>query len=198
MSTEARAPLTVTCTQTNCARRVAPVERRHSFQELAGALPGVGGTCRACGVDIVDWELCHANDPLNVKRLVTEMRKELIRDVYWGETLPERIVALALRRDPQLLRESQRRMLARELIPPEAENPWLRKRTYFATHHDARIVHCAQHATATCCRRCLELWHGIPRERRLTDQELSYLELLTWSYTTERLAEPNFAGARDG
>lgn len=198
MSAAAKTPLAVTCKQTNCLSTVPPPERRHSFQELTGALPGVGGTCRACGADVVDWELCHANDPLSVERLVAEMRKELIRDVYWREALPERIVTLALRRDPQALRESQRRMLIRELIPAEPENPWLRKRTYFATHRDARIVHCAQHATATCCRRCLELWHGIPRERRLTDWELSYVESLTWLYATERLAEPILAGARDG
>ncbi len=198
MSTTARTPIVVTCKQTSCASKVPPTEHRHSFQELTGALPGVGGTCRACGADVVDWELCHANDPLSVEQLVAEIRKELIRDVYWGEALPERIVMLALRRDAQALRESQRRMLARELIPAEPQNPWLRKRTYFATHHDARIVHCAQHATATCCRRCLELWHGIPRERRLTDQEFSYLESLTWSYTVERLAEPIFAGVHSG
>jgi Domain of unknown function (DUF4186) len=198
VSAAARTPLAVTCKQTRCARMVPTTERRHSFQELTGALPGVGGTCRACGADVVDWEPCHANDPLSVERLVVEMRKELIRDVYWGKALPERIVTLALRRDPQALRESQRRMLVRELVPAEPENPWLRRHTYFATHRDARMVHCAQHATATCCRRCLELWHGIPHERRLTDQELSYLESLTWLYTTERLAEPMLTGARDG
>lgn len=198
MSTEARSPLAVTCTQTRCARTVPPADRRHSFQGLAGALPTVGGTCRAYGVDVVDWELCHAKEPLSVDRLVAEMRKELIRDVYWGEPLPERIVTLALRRDPRALRDSQRRMLASELVPAEVENPWLRKRTYFASHRDARIVHCAQHATATCCRRCLELWHGIPRGRRLGEEEFFYLESLTWLYTTERLAAPLGAGVGVG
>jgi hypothetical protein len=193
-----KSPLAVTCKTSNCVKTVPPAERRHSFQEMTGALPGVGGTCRACGADVVDWELCHANDPLSLDLLVVEMRKELIRDAYWGEALPERIVGLALRRDRQTLRESQRRMLLRELVPAEAENPWLRKQTYFASHRDARIVHCAQHATATCCRRCVELWHGMPRGRRLTDRQLDYLESLTWNYTTERLADPALAGAQDG
>jgi predicted Fe-S protein YdhL (DUF1289 family) len=30
---------------------------------------------------------------------------------------------------------------------------------------------CAQHATATCCRGCLEKWHGIPKGRALSDDE---------------------------
>jgi predicted Fe-S protein YdhL (DUF1289 family) len=36
-------------------------------------------------------------------------------------------------------------------------------------------VFVAQHATATCCRGCLEKWHGIPRGRALTDSEQAYV-----------------------
>jgi len=32
-------------------------------------------------------------------------------------------------------------------------------------------VFVAQHATATCCRRCLEKWHRIPQGRELTPDE---------------------------
>ncbi len=34
----------------------------------------------------------------------------------------------------------------------------------------------AQHATATCCRKCLQKWHGIPREgHELTPGERDYV-----------------------
>lgn len=36
-------------------------------------------------------------------------------------------------------------------------------------------VFVAQHATATCCRSCLEKWHGIPRERALYDAECQHV-----------------------
>jgi hypothetical protein len=36
-------------------------------------------------------------------------------------------------------------------------------------------VFVAQHATATCCRGCLEKWHRIPRGRALTDAERAYV-----------------------
>jgi hypothetical protein len=36
-------------------------------------------------------------------------------------------------------------------------------------------VFLAQHATATCCRGCLEKWHGIPRGRALSDAEQGYI-----------------------
>jgi hypothetical protein len=36
-------------------------------------------------------------------------------------------------------------------------------------------VFIAQHATATCCRGCLEKWHGIPRGRPLAVAEQAYV-----------------------
>jgi hypothetical protein len=33
----------------------------------------------------------------------------------------------------------------------------------------------AQHATATCCRGCLEKWHAIPKGRELTSDEQHYI-----------------------
>jgi Domain of unknown function (DUF4186) len=183
-------PLAVTCKQTNCSPNVRPAARRHSFLTLAESLPSIGGTCRNCGADVVDWDRCHQRDPNDVDALVADMRKELIRDVYWGEPLPKRIRRLALARSSDALKTSHGKLLRRELTPPQSENPWLQMHTYYGHKKGARIVHCAQHATATCCRNCLEQWHGIPREQRLTDAELNYFEGLTWRYTEQRLAEP--------
>ena len=36
-------------------------------------------------------------------------------------------------------------------------------------------VFVAQHATATCCRGCLQKWHAIPKGRALTAQEQKYI-----------------------
>ena len=36
-------------------------------------------------------------------------------------------------------------------------------------------VFVAQHATATCCRRCLEKWHDVPKGRQLTAEEERYV-----------------------
>ena len=44
-------------------------------------------------------------------------------------------------------------------------------------HHPVFI---AQHATATCCRGCLQKWHGIPKGRALEATEKEYiLEVIT-------------------
>lgn len=36
-------------------------------------------------------------------------------------------------------------------------------------------VFIAQHATATCCRKCLEKWHGIQKGKKLTEQQTDYI-----------------------
>ena len=36
-------------------------------------------------------------------------------------------------------------------------------------------VFIAQHATATCCRGCIEKWHHIPKEKTLNDIEIDYI-----------------------
>jgi len=49
------------------------------------------------------------------------------------------------------------------------------------------IAHYGQHATATCCRKCIEVWHGIPRGRALTGEEMSYLAELLMAYISFKL-----------
>ena len=36
-------------------------------------------------------------------------------------------------------------------------------------------VFIAQHATATCCRKCLKKWYHIPDNRKLTEEEINDL-----------------------
>jgi hypothetical protein len=43
------------------------------------------------------------------------------------------------------------------------------------TPYRGHPVFVAQHATATCCRTCLDRWHGIPTGRPLDDGEQAYV-----------------------
>lgn len=45
------------------------------------------------------------------------------------------------------------------------------KQTPFGNHP----VFVAQHATATCCRSCLEKWHSISKGKTLKDEEVDYI-----------------------
>lgn len=59
--------------------------------------------------------------------------------------------------------------IAKRLAPAEPANDG--KQTPWRNHP----VFVAQHATATCCRGCLEKWHEIPKGRELLEEEQQYI-----------------------
>ena len=65
--------------------------------------------------------------------------------------------------------EHARDLIDRRLAPAEPRNDG--KQTPFKGHP----VFIAQHATATCCRGCLEKWHRIPKGRELTAEEKEHV-----------------------
>ena len=74
--------------------------------------------------------------------------------------------------------ETARRQLATGELRGKAEQ-WLENKLFCAnpindgkkTPMRGYPVFVAQHATATCCRGCLEKWHHIPQNRPLTYEE---------------------------
>lgn len=48
-------------------------------------------------------------------------------------------------------------------------------------------VFLAQHATATCCRGCLEKWYGIPKGRELTKEEIDYIVRIIMEWITRQV-----------
>lgn len=49
-------------------------------------------------------------------------------------------------------------------------------------------VFIAQHATATCCRKCLAKWHHIPKGRELTPEEIEYIVAVLRRWLDENLS----------
>jgi len=66
------------------------------------------------------------------------------------------------------IREHALQIIRNRLAPAEIPNDG--KQTPMRKHP----VFIAQHATATCCRGCLEKWHHIPKGREMTSEEQSY------------------------
>ncbi len=48
-------------------------------------------------------------------------------------------------------------------------------------------VFIAEHATATCCRSCLEKWHHIKKNRELTKEEIDYIIKIIMTYIKNEL-----------
>lgn len=48
-------------------------------------------------------------------------------------------------------------------------------------------VFIAQHATATCCRNCLNKWHKIPKNRKLTTKEINFIQALIIEWIKQKI-----------
>lgn len=67
------------------------------------------------------------------------------------------------------VRQHARDIIDKRLAPAEPRNDG--RQTPYRGHP----VFVAQHATATCCRTCLERWHAIPAGHALDDAEVEYV-----------------------
>ena len=70
---------------------------------------------------------------------------------------------------PEVIDSHAADFIAKRLAPAHIANDG--KQTPMRGHP----VFIAQHATATCCRGCLEKWHAIPRGRELSSDEQRYV-----------------------
>ena len=71
-------------------------------------------------------------------------------------------------RGMEAVRRHAEELLARRVAAAEPANDGKQ------TPYRGQPVFVAQHATATCCRSCLQRWHGIPKGRELTAGEQAY------------------------
>lgn len=58
------------------------------------------------------------------------------------------------------------------------------------TPYRGHPVFVAQHATACCCRGCLEKWHRIPHGRDLVPEEQAYILTVLERWLREAMAQP--------
>ncbi len=113
-----------------------------------------------------------------------EIIKELLKDVDGAGNLWKRLSQSKFRSSFSLkandrsyvsekgmekVREHAYDFIKKRLAPANISNDG--KQTPMRGHP----VFVAQHATATCCRGCLEKWHRIPKGRELTDGEQEYV-----------------------
>ena len=171
-------PLDVKCTTTRCG------DNFHCFKTSQKMIEkyGKSGVCRDCGEDVVDWERIRKNDLKDADYTFDMMKLELLRHVCWNMPLATEIIDFALKRGKIKLREKAKKILLQKV--GKAEN----FREGYQTPKDGReIIHYAQHATATCCRKCMEYWHNIPMGIPLSNSQLEYATELVMLYVEQRI-----------
>jgi hypothetical protein len=92
-------------------------------------------------------------------------------------------VTAELRGEP-VIRRHAHELVAKRLAPAE---PYRDGRQ---TPYRGHPVFVAQHATATCCRTCLERWHDIPKGQELTRDQQDYVVDVICRWITHEFHPP--------
>lgn len=180
------APLKITCTSSSCS------DGLHCFKQAKkGSEERVeGGICRDCGAALVDFPRIQNRRLEDVEYTVKSLKFEMIRHHFWHLAIDQRALNYARRKGKQGLRVAAERRIRSSVATTE---PAFDGRQ---TPKAGNPLFYAQHATATCCRKCIEYWHGIERKRDLTDAEVHYFAALLTMFIDQRLPALNEIGVK--
>jgi hypothetical protein len=172
------APLKITCTSSACEADL------HCFKATRKLVKeNKTGACRSCGVELIDWQRLHGRSLNDVAFTFSQLRRELIRHYFWHLTFDEAAINHARRKGRRALYEAARQRI--ETSVARAGMPFDGRQT----PRSGNTLYYAQHATASCCRRCIEYWHAIPSDQDLTREQVQYLTSLVICYLDERLPD---------
>jgi len=140
------------------------------------------GRCVACDVELIDWDRIDKRNLKDIDYTVNSLKYELIRHHYWDKKIDAKAENHARKKDLSIIRADTLKRLKKVLGPPSSQ-----------IYHDGtqtprsgNIIYYAQHATASCCRKCAEEWHGIDKEHSLSDDEIEYLAELIMHYISQK------------
>lgn len=183
-------PLELKCSMASCKHG------RHCLDHLRKPRPGTErvrpGHCRDCGDLIVDFDYEATNaydEAAAVEKVVLNQQCELIRAHYWHVPIDQWAYNQARRFG---MTELRKRLEARVISTLTDPSPYGGR----SAPYSRQILAYAQHATATCCRRCAAYWHGLPADVQVrpTDTQLRHVVAVANMYLDIRLpalpAEP--------
>jgi hypothetical protein len=125
----------------------------------------------------------HQQDLADVAHTFASLKRELIRHHFWHVPIDQKAVNYARRKGKKRLRAAAEQRVRTSVAPA---TPFRDGRQ---TGYQDNPIFYAQHATASCCRKCINEWHGIPEGRELTEPEILYLTDLIMLYLDERLPD---------
>jgi len=170
-------PLDIKCTSSDCHNNL------HCFIATKKMVTqNQKGACRSCGTKLVDWGRVHKKNLKDADHTFRMLKIEMIRHHFRHKEIDDKALNHARRKGKAGIRVAIETRLRRSLRP---KNPWDGRQT----RKEGNIIFYAQHATATCCRKCLEEWHAIPVDKELSEEEIAYLTELCAMFINERLPE---------
>jgi hypothetical protein len=144
------------------------------------------GPCWQCGADLVDWDRIRTRNLADVAYTFKALKYECVRHFFWHKTLNQRAINHARRKGKRRLRDCVRRHLEQAIGPA---NPFRDGSQTTMSDDVSTAIPYGRHATATCCRKCLEFWHNIPQGVALAPEQLDYCAELVCLYIEDCIPE---------
>ncbi len=154
--------LKIKCTTVDCDSDL------HCFKHLKKMTEEERGKCRYRGANLVDRVRLHTRNSGDVEYTFAALKNELIRHYFSHCEPDERAVRHAQRKGRIQFKEAALHRLTKYIAPAQPV------RDGRQTRLEGNAIYYVRHATATCCRTCLEYWHNIPKGRELTAKEQEY------------------------
>lgn len=168
-------PLKISCKSSNCASNLHYFKQTKEMREKK-ILP----KCEYCKADLIKWQKVWARDLDDVENTFEALKYEFIRHHYWHKPFDEKAINYALKKGKiELLKTVEQRIRSSVKAPADAFDG---RRTKW----EGNPIHYGQHATATCCRKCIERWHDISRDVELTEKQIKYFTHLVVMFLEER------------
>lgn len=178
-------PLKVSCTSSKCEEGLHCFlqKKRQKAKAVHENPGGTGGRCRACGVDLVAWDRIYRRELSDVGYTFQMLKYELVRHHFWHLELDQKAVNHASRKGIRGMRAAAGQRLRTSV---GNANPAYDGRQ---TPKSGNALFYAQHATATCCRKCIEEWHGVPLGVPLSEEVIAYFTEMLMHFISERLPQ---------
>ena len=108
-----------------------------------------------------------------INRILESLKKSKFRSSFYLKNKDKEYVT---EKGVDTIEEHAREFIDKRLAPKEIKNDG--KQTPMRGHP----VFIAEHATATCCRGCLNKWHKIPKNIELSEEQKAYIVevIMTW------------------
>lgn len=169
----------IRCTMTACGDGLHCYRLTRRLAQVVGP-----GSCRECKRPLVSLDRTGRRDLSDVDHTFAALQTEAIRHYFWHAPFGQKALDYARRAGRRALHERitnriRSRIGSAEPFRDGTQTP------VSAARADA--LDFALHAIAACCRTCASYWHGLPKGRPLTDEEIRYLSELARRYLDARL-----------
>ncbi len=175
----------ITCTSTKCEAGLHSFQTNMRLKVNRDAKKSYrNGSCNCCGEDnLVDWERIDKRNFDDSDYLVSRLKLEMFRKNYWENPFDDIAIKKLKNKSFSDLEMNVKKVLKKTLTKPRHEQ----LRDGSQTKLSGNVIFYAQHATATCCRKCMEEWHNVSVNDTINNENLQYAIDLVMLYLKKRL-----------